>query len=105
MTAERVLFPGGSRSMVLSQWQQWLKRQRAAGKSGRHARPVSKAPFRPRLEALEDRTLLSTFMVDRLTDMGEGSDLAGDLRYCITQAANGDSIQFGVQGVINLTGA
>jgi hypothetical protein len=58
---------------------------------------------RPNLEALENRTLLSTFTVDRLTDRGEGTNLAGDIRYCITQAANGDNIQFGVQGVINLT--
>lgn len=60
---------------------------------------------RPVLEVLEDRTLLSVYMVDRLTDSGDGSDLAGDLRYCITQATDGDQIQFGVQGVINLTRA
>jgi predicted outer membrane repeat protein len=58
------------------------------------------------LEVLEDRTLLSTFTVDRLTDTGDGSGLAGDLRYCITQAASGqDSIQFGVTGTINLSQA
>jgi hypothetical protein len=56
-----------------------------------------------KVEALEHRTLLSTFVVDRLTDAGQGSDVAGDLRYCITYAADGDNIQFGVQGVINLT--
>jgi hypothetical protein len=57
------------------------------------------------LEVLEDRTLLSAYTVDRLTDLGEGSDLAGDLRYCITHAADGDDITFGVTGTINLTGA
>jgi hypothetical protein len=31
--------------------------------------------------------------------------LAGDLRYCINQAADGDAITFGVTGTINLTGA
>jgi hypothetical protein len=41
--------------------------------------------------------------VDRLTDLGEGSDLNGDLRYCITQAQDGDRITFGVQGSITLT--
>jgi hypothetical protein len=60
---------------------------------------------RPLLEPLEDRTLLSVYMVERLTDTGEGSGLAGDLRYCITQAMDGDTIQFGVQGVINLNSA
>ena len=69
--------------------------------SGRRRCPL----YRPVLEILEDRLLLSVFTVDRLTDTGDGANLAGDLRYCITQAADGDSIQFGVQGVINLTGA
>jgi predicted outer membrane repeat protein len=59
-------------------------------------------PFRPLLEALEDRTLLSVYTVDRLTDTGDGSGLTGDLRYCIIQATDGDTIEFGVQGVINL---
>jgi hypothetical protein len=62
-------------------------------------------PFRPRLEILEDRTLLSVCTVDRLTDLGQGTGLTGDLRYCITQAQNGDSITFGVTGTINLTRA
>ena len=58
------------------------------------------------LETLEERTLLSTFTVDRLTDTGAGSGLAGDLRYCITQATSGqDTIQFGVTGTINLSQA
>jgi hypothetical protein len=60
---------------------------------------------RPLLEALEDRTLLSVYMVDSLGDTGQGSGLAGDLRYCITQATDGDAIEFGVQGIINLTGS
>jgi hypothetical protein len=59
------------------------------------------------VEVLEDRALLSTFVVDRLTDTGAGSGLTGDLRYCITNAANGDHVTFadGVTGTINLTGA
>jgi hypothetical protein len=56
------------------------------------------------VELLEDRMLLSTFTVDRLTDTGQGSGLAGDLRYCITQATSGqDAIDFGVTGTIRLT--
>jgi hypothetical protein len=58
-------------------------------------------PFRPRLEILEDRTLLSDCTVSLLTDTGE----KGDLRYCITQAADGDTVSFKVTGTINLTKA
>src|SRR5262249_13967341 len=58
-----------------------------------------------RLEALEDRTLLSVCLVDRLTDLGEGKGFVGDLRYCIEQTQDKDSIQFAVKGTINLTRA
>jgi len=44
-----------------------------------------------------------TFSVDRLTDAGEGDGLVGDLRYCITNAIDGDTITFTVTGTINLT--
>ncbi len=60
------------------------------------------------LEALESRTLLSVFTVDRLTDsaFGQGSGQAGDLRYCIQNAVNdGDVIAFGVTGTIRLGAA
>jgi hypothetical protein len=53
---------------------------------------------------LEVRNLLSTFTVDRLTDTGAGSGLNGDLRYCITNAVDGDTITFGVHGEIPLNG-
>jgi hypothetical protein len=69
----------------------------------RHPRRSS---FRPDIEILEARTLLSVFTVDRLTDTGEGSQLTGHLRYCLTQATSGeDTIQFSVTGTINLTQA
>src|SRR6516225_5731221 len=43
--------------------------------------------FRPRLESLEDRTLLSTaYLVNLLGDAGTGSGTSGDIRYCINQA-------------------
>ncbi len=72
--------------------------------------PRSRRPARCRLavEPLEDRVLLSVFTVDRLTDLGEGNDLTGDLRYCINQAnalVGDDTITFSVTGTINLTGA
>ena len=60
---------------------------------------------RLRLEALEARALLSVFTVDRLTDFGEGQGLVGDLRYCLTQALDGDIVTFGVTGTVNLTQA
>ena len=46
----------------------------------------------------------STCIVDRLTDTGEGSDLSGDLRYCVNQAQNQDTVMFEVIGTINLSG-
>src|SRR5262249_38108138 len=65
-----------------------------------HQRPRS---LHPLLEILEDRTLLSTYLVDRLTDTGAGSGLAGDLRYCVAHATSGnDVIDFGVTGAIGL---
>src|SRR5437660_7775916 len=77
----------------------WLFRQ--------HAKvPCRSRSHRLQLEVLEDRTLLSVYTVDRLTDTGAGSDLAGDLRYCITLAMSGEgTITFGVTGRINLTEA
>jgi CSLREA domain-containing protein len=38
-----------------------------------------------RVEQLEGRALLSTWIVDSIGDAGTGSGFAGDLRYCITQ--------------------
>ena len=52
--------------------------------------------YRPQLELLESRTLLSTFTVDHLVDDMVGQGQSGSLRYCITNATDGDSIQFGV---------
>jgi hypothetical protein len=45
--------------------------------------------FRPRLEGLEDRTVLSTLTVTNNLDSGTGS-----LRYAITHAHDGDTIAF-----------
>jgi hypothetical protein len=44
--------------------------------------------FRPSLELLEQRTLLSgnTYTVNALGDSGAGSGTSGDIRYCISQA-------------------
>ncbi len=61
-----------------------------------------------RLEPLEYRIVMDTYTVTRLSDLGKGRSVFGDLRYCITQAnANPgeDLIIFGVGGTINLTSA
>jgi hypothetical protein len=60
---------------------------------------------RPLLEILEDRTLLSTYTVDALTDTGAGSGRTGDLSYCLAHATSGsDTIDFaaGLTGTISL---
>jgi hypothetical protein len=78
---------------------------------GRRALACHLYRYHPRFESLESRTLLSVFTVDRLSDAnapggGEGSDLAGDLRYCLTQATSGDdTVAFNVTGNITLQGA
>jgi hypothetical protein len=79
----------------------WI-RPRAVRRSGRPHGPGPGRPrsWRPRLQVLEDRTLLSTYLVDRLTDSGAGSGLTGDLRYAITHAMDADTINFGVTGTI-----
>src|SRR5262245_29583126 len=83
--------------------------QQTAARRRARPRPARQRPrARLSLEALEDRALLSTFGVDRLTDTGAGEGLAGDLRYCITQAntlSGDDTITFEVTGTINLSGA
>src|SRR5262249_16512764 len=79
---------------------QWF-RQRAGerGFSGRATRRRSR-PFRPALEALEDRMVLSTLTVTNLNDSG-----AGSLRGQIAAAASGDSIAFAnaLNGTITLS--
>lgn len=63
---------------------------------------------RPGLEALENRQLLSTCHVTRLSDQGIGKGFRGDLRYCITKANTDiglDTIDFTVTGTIKLESA
>jgi hypothetical protein len=63
---------------------------------------------RPHVESLEDRTLMSTCHVTRLTDLGIGKGFRGDLRYCINKVDNEpgpDAIDFTVTGTIKLNSA
>jgi hypothetical protein len=57
------------------------------------------------VEVLEDRNLLSVYTVDGVGDRGQGLGFAGDMRYCITQAQGGDTINFAVNGTIDLLSA
>jgi predicted outer membrane repeat protein len=92
--------------MFRNTWHRWLKRPALLSEQRPRKRSCPLRSYRLNLEGLENRTLLSTFTVDRLTDTGEGSDLAGDLRYCITHATSGqDTIDFGVTGTLSLTQA
>jgi hypothetical protein len=69
-------------------------------------RPAARSRFRPALEVLEHRSLLSgtglpcTLTVTNLNDSGSGS-----LRYELAQAQDGDAIVFarGLQGTLTLT--
>jgi hypothetical protein len=60
------------------------------------------------LEPLEERALLSTWLVDSLGDAGAGSGQAGDMRYVISQIdqIGGDNtVNFSVTGTITLHSA
>jgi hypothetical protein len=74
-------------------------------------RPTSARPsshrFRPTLESIESRLLLSgTYTVNSFGNTGGGSGNSGDLTYCITQADNhgGGTINFAsnMHGTISL---
>ncbi len=82
----------------------WLARSSGTPSSRIHPAPR----VRPLLEILEDRTLLSTYTVNALTDTGAGSGSTGDLRYCCAHATSGsDTIVFapGLTGAIDLKSA
>src|SRR5262245_48859221 len=52
------------------------------------------SPRRLQLHSLEERAVPATFTVNELDDNGTGSGNAGDIRFCLTNAAAGDVIQF-----------
>jgi len=73
---------------------------RERGRPGRRPTPSGRWSSRPRLEVLEDQTLLNTDIVTNTNDHGPGS-----LRATISSASPGDTIAFasGVTGTITLT--
>ncbi len=70
------------------------------GRQARRPTAGGRRSSRPRLEVLEDRTLLYTEYVLNTSDSGSGS-----LRTAIASASSGDTIDFasGVTGTITLT--
>ena len=84
---------------MFRQWQQWLGQRFRLG-SRRPTRRPGRAFLPFRLEQLEDRTLLSTFVVVNINDSGPGS-----LRDAITQANLDTSatsvIDFNIQQIVS----
>jgi hypothetical protein len=66
-------------------WSIKSRRRQTRPRSAPHARPCARR-IRLWLELLEDRLVPSIYAVNSTGDTGTGSGLAGDLRYCITQA-------------------
>ena len=70
----------------------WLRSLSRRGKNSRQTRPPRRVPYRPALEGLEHRNLLSTLLVTNILDTGVSGD--GSLRGEIAAADNGDKITF-----------
>lgn len=90
--------------MLLKRLHRWLKGDRNL-RSSRPA-PAPRRSWRPMLEQLEDRMVLSTLMVANLNDSPNFQAGDGSLRGEIAAAQNGDTIQFNsalVGGSINLS--
>jgi hypothetical protein len=85
-------------------FRRWFLSRRAAG-TRTSLKRLPRVSVHPRLEALEDRTLLSIYTVSQTGDAGTGSGLSGDIRYCINQANlnPGSTIIFTTKGVISLS--
>ena len=78
---------------------------RRAGHRSLRVATLSTRRYRPSLESIEQRLLLSTYTVNAMTDTGSGSGTSGDLRYAITQANDnpGSTIDITASGTDTLT--
>jgi hypothetical protein len=79
--------------IIMTPFVAWSKQfrpgRRSLDRSPRRARSALRMRFRRRLDAMKDRTLLSTLTVTNDQDSGPGS-----LRAAIAKAAAGDTIDF-----------
>src|SRR5262249_18377948 len=71
---------------------EWGQIAGGTSRGHRRRRRAARVRFRPRLDPMEDRTLLSTLMVTNNHDSGPGS-----LRAEIAAASSGDTIKFAPQ--------
>ncbi len=92
----------------------WFRGFRSPQKKAKRLVPFRRRLFRPSIEILEDRSLLSTtYTVTSLLDTNTGSGDSGTLRYVLNQAnanhtgtaTSPDSIQFAVSGTIYVNAA
>jgi hypothetical protein len=82
----------------LKHWRNWL--------GGAGCELPRRTGFRPRLELLEDRLVLTTYHVTDLGGGSSGTGTTGTLRYLVDNVAqDGDTIVFDLSGTINLNGA
>src|SRR5262249_46463146 len=82
--------PGGKIMSLTNVWNRMMRRPAAPRRQKAHRTSASpKRWFPPRLEVLEDRTVLSTLTVTSPADSGDGS-----LRAIIAAAQSGDQIDF-----------
>src|SRR6516162_5438683 len=94
--------PGGSSMSPLTFLRRTVRILRARGKRALPAPSHRRQSATPRLEVLEDRSLLSTVTVNVLTDNnptggGQGGNGMGDLRWCILESLfRADTINFSV---------
>lgn len=80
----------------------WFKRLKANTSRGPR-RGKRQGRVRLHLEALETRITPTTYTVNSLDG---GNNVVGSLRYYVDNVvANGDTINFGISGTINLQGA
>jgi hypothetical protein len=76
----------------------WMRRFDTSEKRINNSSPRRR--FRPRLEVLEDRLAPAVWTVVNTADanMGNAATNQGDLRWCLSQAGAGDTVDFNIPG-------